>query len=252
MDTRKSTRLMEMSSEPNAKRLNDTNCRQPKVKKRKISSAAAVQYSLSLAAAPESAASSPFLQKLPAEIRNTIYKMLLQPTDALRFYRKASVTYPWHYELYTIPCDELNNTAILRANKQIFHEAATILYGSNVFTFSDAWTMRHLLGQMSTRMRGLIRHVSFDEPGAYIKSMMKVSRPLLKESRALRTLKFHHDTICNGQKGGDLHTKIQGFIGDILPLMWSLRRAQRDAETPVDVLEIAQIVWEGGWPMLEL
>jgi hypothetical protein len=61
---------------------------------------------------------------LPAELRNIVYEELLLSDSAFRLGHQGPYSHETRRQLYP---------QIMRTNKQVCHEAAAILYGSNAF-----------------------------------------------------------------------------------------------------------------------
>ncbi|CZR66632.1 uncharacterized protein PAC_16533 [Phialocephala subalpina] len=83
--------------------------------------------------AEEKTMHSPFL-KLPAELRNIIYGLLLINKGIIRIpspYRKNAQR--------SVPRPKKNLRCILRTNKQIYQETRTVFYSSNRFLIGNGW-----------------------------------------------------------------------------------------------------------------
>lgn len=90
----------------------------------------------------------PFL-KLPSELRNTVYKMLLGSDQPLRITGGRFGNFGKH------------GAAILGVNRQIHNEAGSILYGSNEFIFSSSTVAEEFFHAVS-ETRKLITKVNVE------------------------------------------------------------------------------------------
>ncbi len=114
------------------------------------------QLSQSLTQAYQAQPESPYLNLLPAEVRNEVYKYLLispltitperQAVGPLRHYTKFSTC--------SAPALEINAT-VLRTCRAIAYEGYPVLYGQNTFSFTSPTEMKYfkLAGLESGRGR---------------------------------------------------------------------------------------------------
>ncbi|KAF2637061.1 hypothetical protein P280DRAFT_137576 [Massarina eburnea CBS 473.64] len=100
----------------------------------------------------------PFL-KLPAEIRNMIYKLVLATDDEIEFQRAYENREKGRFLIkrqrpHIITNNDIN-VKLLRVSKQIREEATVFLYSGNTFFFFSANTLPKFFSQYATHVRDI-------------------------------------------------------------------------------------------------
>jgi hypothetical protein len=201
---------------------------------------------------------------LPPEMRNRVYGYLLEsvvdlvlvisrPYSPQRRVVNRSVTlqdYPIGIKNYRGFAREdpavskwypepLFNVGLLRVSKQVYAEAAPILYGSNTFSFNHATAIKATLLAMD-RGRAFLRNVNLRYRG-YAQIPLKSSQHLLKNAaKTLRSFTVHHTCAC----AHGTTNSLEKFFSDILPLLKAVHKVQKGVPNPIDVLKIVKFYWE--------
>lgn len=110
-------------------------------------------------------------QRLPPEIRNTIYHLhLVQAVDFTRLRKwddrlvaraQKAVRYKLHDPNYVPPLFEYTALSILGASCQLQNEALGIFYHHNTFRFKGVTGMRDFLRSIGPRRRAFVRDIRF-------------------------------------------------------------------------------------------
>ncbi|KAK4895462.1 hypothetical protein LTR27_006526 [Elasticomyces elasticus] len=93
------------------------------------------------------------LLKLPPELRNWIFPLVLVETEPICLNARPGLRAD--YTARTKRFDFLNGPPLLRTNSSICAEAAPVYYGSNVFTSSSE--LGHLLPRLSHRKQRMVK-----------------------------------------------------------------------------------------------
>lgn len=107
------------------------------------------------------------LSGLPLELRRTIYEACLTSSEAIHIDLVLSyeTRLVWNKRKHHNPDNQLFNADILLVSRQIYEEAAPVLYGRNTFMFSlydDGWTVFSLFESRLTNIcRNEIRRLDF-------------------------------------------------------------------------------------------
>lgn len=141
----------------------------------------------------------PFL-KLPSELRNTVYKMLLVSDKPLRVTRGKPG--PKRY------CGN-HGAALLRVNRQIHDEAGSILYGCNEFIFHSSTAVHDFFDRVSPT-RKLVTKVNIQNYFLSSHNNMfnaLVKYPQIAEINFIGDIKYSYDQdrlartiVCNARQ----------------------------------------------------
>ncbi len=195
---------------------------------------------------------------LPAEIRNMIFSYLLEEEKPIVMATAKRVNHPrrpvridWNSRNernagldWDTKAGEWRNKppsalSLLRANKQIFEEAASIVYG-NHFKFLKFACLKIFLESIGD-MRRFLRHITIGRTG-YNRNQATPIFKNLKESVNLRTLTFGHEDVCRDSWSyGTSTTTTESFVRQIMPVLESIRKNHPKDE--LNILDIIKINW---------
>ncbi|KAF2479617.1 hypothetical protein BDY17DRAFT_304296 [Neohortaea acidophila] len=196
------------------------------------------------------------IQDLPPELRNNIYRFVLQEDGPVRieayknseerrarrpvresFVNQMSTIggrrYIDHYG--QVPSDY----SLLRVNKQFNAEASPIAY-SHTFEFGRIAIMGLFLESIGEQSR-YVKNISLPNPGGWSPGDGRKHFGLLMGASGLRKLVVEVDTISRGS--GRAHNKVSvgNFVSAIMPLMKKLHRERKGFSGAESVLEIVKV-----------
>ncbi|PPJ56961.1 hypothetical protein CBER1_00504 [Cercospora berteroae] len=190
----------------------------------------------------------PFLD-LPAEIRQMIYdecfldergtsiSQLKRRGHAHRVVshgRLLGTSARWNGSKATWTNKPPSALGLLTANKQIWDEVSSTIYG-NTFHFPDFKTCQTFLEQIGT-MRSLLRDVVF-EPRAYQTTKARTVFFKLREAKRLRSLTIHFLEFASKDSGSG-GVSIATFAADCKTMMVSLHKSRKTQEDLPVVLDL--------------
>jgi len=213
----------------------------------------------------------PFL-RLPAEIRTTIYEMVLRfPSAGLnlleRDLRKKRVVCTYSRDLKAPLCTGLTREpgphrwsgwqglrwkltnmkrgmleigtftqilALTRVNRQIREEAGGVFFAINTFCFDSAWHLRFTLEHLSARQRDSIERIAFDY--RYDAAACMSMREAFVALATMKSLRWLHISIIE-EEWKDLYWRDNASIEDRL----QFNRAHR-------IPDSVQVVLDGDYP----
>ena len=126
-------------------------------------------------------------------------------------------------------------------NKQIHHEAAEILYGTNRFTFEDPQTFSLLakLGRASVRH---LRHIDIEIPRGGTGIHLTAALNLLKHCTSLRSLRIPHSAFCTAVNSYSHRTKaivtVDTLVEACTPMLFALEKARQQTRFTQSVLDV--------------
>jgi hypothetical protein len=159
---------------------------------------------------------------LPIEVRNSIYKYALVCEHTIKFEDKSSqwIDPPLPRMAEVSPRLKKNNrpsTALLLTSKQIYHEAAPLLYSVNCFYFKNAYLCNEwltLIGRQNVACLGSLEFVLgfVDEPRCEWLWLIEV---ILRDMKGLRDLLINLDVTENPLTGMEHVWSFVGMLDDI-------------------------------------
>lgn len=198
---------------------------------------------------------------LPAEIRNTVYELLIigghtstrlcyirneSPDGIINGKSVAGFPTPWN--------DRENPRFIVRSllltNKQAYTEAFSVLYRSHEFYFNCKETLHRFFPVNQTAAKyvttiSLSRHdVSGRRCSKHLRERcIKDALKVLGKARpsALRTLRFAHDELCPARRDCDLRYNAKTLVEQCIPVLNTLYRIRHQENIAMDIDEVVKI-----------
>lgn len=199
----------------------------------------------------------PFMD-LPAELRTLIYSFVVEaegtikvstakePTQMRRPVRSASTRlrtqrhYLWNRTRRTQIDGNQGVTTLLSLSKQIFKEAAPVLYSDNQFSFEDSRDLNVWLDTIGS-MRSFVRHIHLGEGGWHTNIARSVITKL-KDATDLRSFSIYHANMCatNNERWITWRTSIELFGCHFSGV---LRRLKENGRSAADLLDVVKVKW---------
>lgn len=188
----------------------------------------------------------------PAEIRNHIYSFLVEADACTINMRTAKTVHEARrpvmggqtYNTIERKWEELPTlfSTILRTSKQIFNEAAPILYGSNHFHFHGLGELKVFIDRIGS-MRKYLRHIHIGPQGFHRNKAQVVFRTL-RDATDLRSFTLDHSNICQEKTPHYMHTTTSWYLTAFMePMLRAILIAHRKSEPTINVLDIVKIGW---------
>lgn len=196
---------------------------------------------------------------LPAELRKTIYDILLKESEPIAITtfkipgldrrparrgfmsRTLHTGLEWDTSSGKYIGQEPSNLATARVNHQLQDEVLPIAYGNNIFNFNSIGDMKVFLETVGDTARYL-NHISLPMRNTYTGSLRTKAFEALKPAKRLKTLAIHHINICNTDGRHSCCVRLEDFFNDVFPYLRdvydTLRANNRFEEMP----EVANIV----------
>ncbi|KAK3707117.1 hypothetical protein LTR37_012286 [Vermiconidia calcicola] len=197
----------------------------------------------------------------PAEIRTMIYSFLLEEDDTIemttskrtnearrpvRFgwnVRKGHEGLQWDSKGGKWLDQPPKALALLRVSKQMFEETASMMYGSNHFSFRNLGDLKFFL-DAAGGMRRYLRHIHIAARGYQGNKVASVFRSL-KDSIDLYTLGIDHTNLCQDGWSRYSHTtSAELFVYTVTSMFKVLREAREGTEGARSVLDIVKVEWK--------
>ncbi|KAK3622777.1 hypothetical protein LTR56_021978 [Elasticomyces elasticus] len=121
----------------------------------------------------------------------------------------------WDNDRGKVIGQEPSALALLRVSKQIFFEAAPIIYGEHRFYFDDVGIMECFLSTIGDN-RHFLKHL---EVVGYMSTKCRPAFKLLKDAKNLRTIKVSHGAVCDKKRLPGEQPVGTKFVSEILPML---------------------------------